>query len=76
MNMQYAFGISSPTRRTFYLTGGRAPFKPVAHTPNNTNEPYLDVSAHSVSRGRFLTLVVCWWVHFIQGITLALHKIP
>ena len=51
LDVQFALGLAFPTPGTFYSTGGEPPFKPDAKTPNNTNEPYLDVSAHSHPRG-------------------------
>jgi tripeptidyl-peptidase-1 len=51
LDVQFALGISFPTPGTFYSTGGTPPFKPDATTPTDTNEPYLDVSAHSPPRG-------------------------
>jgi len=42
LDTQYAFGLSYPTPRTFYTTGGSPPFTPDARTPTDTNEPYAD----------------------------------
>ena len=41
---QFAFGLTFPTPGTFWSTGGSPPFKPDVLTPDNSNEPYLDVS--------------------------------
>jgi len=43
LDTQFGFGLSFPTPGTFFSTGGRPPFKVDALTPDNNNEPYLDV---------------------------------
>jgi len=43
LDTQFAFGLTYPTQRTFFSTGGSPPFIPDAQTPSNTNEPYEDV---------------------------------
>jgi hypothetical protein len=43
LDTQFAFGLTFPTPRTFYSTGGSPPFTRDALTPTNTNEPYDDV---------------------------------
>jgi len=40
LDTQFAFGLSFPTQRTFFSTGGSPPFTPDALTPSNSNEPY------------------------------------
>lgn len=45
LDVQFAFGLSFPTKSTFYSTAGRPPFIPPyqaddSTTPTNTNEPY------------------------------------
>ncbi|KAG2367593.1 peptidase S8/S53 domain-containing protein [Suillus spraguei] len=42
LDTQFGFGLTWPTRRTFYTTGGEPPFIPDLTTPNDTNEPYTD----------------------------------
>ncbi|KAG2062861.1 subtilisin-like protein, partial [Suillus decipiens] len=42
LDTQFGFGLTWPTRRTFYTTGGEPPFTPDLATPNDTNEPYTD----------------------------------
>ncbi|KAL0580736.1 hypothetical protein V5O48_001294 [Marasmius crinis-equi] len=42
LDVQFAFGLSFPTRSIFYSTAGRPPFIPDTGFPNNTNEPYAD----------------------------------
>ena len=40
---QFAYGLTHPIPAVFFSTAGRPPFLPSAGTPQNTNEPYLDV---------------------------------
>lgn len=40
LDTQFGFGLTYPTPRTFYSTGGSPPFIPDDITPQNTNEPY------------------------------------
>ncbi|KAI0290954.1 Pro-kumamolisin, activation domain-containing protein [Multifurca ochricompacta] len=40
LDVQFGFGISSPTPGRYYSTGGRPKFTPDANTPTDTNEPY------------------------------------
>ncbi|KAK0190627.1 tripeptidyl peptidase A [Armillaria mellea] len=45
LDVQFAFGMSFPTKSTFYSTAGRPPFIPPyqadnSSAPTNTNEPY------------------------------------
>ncbi|KAI0693070.1 tripeptidyl peptidase A [Cytidiella melzeri] len=42
LDVQFAFGLTFPTPRTFYSTGGLAPFVPDANEATDSNEPYLD----------------------------------
>ncbi|KAG6836128.1 hypothetical protein H0H93_011087 [Arthromyces matolae] len=42
LDIQYAAGLSYPTRNIYYSTGGSPPFFPDSENPTNTNEPYLD----------------------------------
>ncbi|KAJ7498508.1 tripeptidyl peptidase A [Mycena latifolia] len=42
LDTQFGFGIAYPTPGTFWAVTGNPPFDPDAHTPINTNEPYLD----------------------------------
>ncbi|PCH42074.1 tripeptidyl peptidase A [Wolfiporia cocos MD-104 SS10] len=42
LDTQYAFGLTYPTPRTFYTTGGSPPYIPDDHTPENSNEPYAN----------------------------------
>ena len=44
VDTQFLFGITFPTPATFFTTAGSPPFDPDILTPDNTNEPYLDVS--------------------------------
>ncbi|KAK2466005.1 hypothetical protein APHAL10511_001646 [Amanita phalloides] len=46
LDVQFAYGISFPTPRTFWSTAGMPPFHPDPITVNNTNEPYLDWLHH------------------------------
>ncbi|KIK61997.1 hypothetical protein GYMLUDRAFT_42427 [Collybiopsis luxurians FD-317 M1] len=41
LDVQYA-AMAWPIPMTYYSTGGSPPFVTDSHTPNNTNEPYLD----------------------------------
>ena len=43
LDTQFAFGLTHPTPATFYSTGGSPRYIPDAHTPTNTNEPYMNV---------------------------------
>ncbi|KAI0299096.1 tripeptidyl peptidase A [Multifurca ochricompacta] len=40
LDVQFGFGISSPTPGRYFSTGGRPQFTPDANTPTDTNEPY------------------------------------
>ncbi|KAI0291849.1 subtilisin-like protein [Russula brevipes] len=44
LDIQIAAAISYPTPITFFSTGGAPPFIPDELTPNNTNEPYLELA--------------------------------
>ena len=44
LDTQFGFGLSYPTPRTFYSTGGSPPFTADSTEPTNTNEPYEVVS--------------------------------
>jgi len=48
LDVQFAYGISFPTQRIFYSTGGSPPFIPDVGTPTDTNEPYTEVFSVSV----------------------------
>ncbi|KAA1473412.1 tripeptidyl peptidase A [Dentipellis sp. KUC8613] len=40
LDTQFAYGLTFPTPRTFWSTGGSPPFIPDIGTPTDTNEPY------------------------------------
>jgi len=40
LDSQYGYGISYPTKRVFFTTGGSPPYNPDLMTPADTNEPY------------------------------------
>ncbi|KAI8911160.1 subtilisin-like protein [Gorgonomyces haynaldii] len=50
LDIQYVVGLTWPTKAIFYSTGGSPPFKPDASTTENTNEPYLEWTAHLLAQ--------------------------
>ncbi|CCL99285.1 uncharacterized protein FIBRA_01301 [Fibroporia radiculosa] len=46
LDTQYAFGLTYPTPRTFYTTGGSPPFQPDDLEPTDSNEPYANWLAY------------------------------
>jgi hypothetical protein len=55
LDTQFGFGLSFPTPGTYFSTGGSPPFQADALTPDDNNEPYLDVRCESP----FLLLCGC-----------------
>ena len=66
LDTQFGFGLTFPTPRTFYSTGGSPPFTPDDTTPENTNEPYLDVSDDSTFPHLALVLNFTQWLQFMS----------
>ncbi|KAF9450674.1 subtilisin-like protein [Macrolepiota fuliginosa MF-IS2] len=58
LDVQFAFGLSWPTRSVAFSTGGRPPFKPDHNTPENTNEPYADWLDYVLSHEDKLPLAI------------------
>ncbi|KAK0230450.1 tripeptidyl peptidase A [Armillaria fumosa] len=55
LDVQFAFGMSFPTKSTFYSTAGRPPFIPPyqadnSTAPTNTNEPYAQWLEYMLSQ--------------------------
>ncbi|KAF7332453.1 Peptidase S53 domain-containing protein [Mycena kentingensis (nom. inval.)] len=50
LDTQFGFGVAFPTPGVFWSTGGRPPFIVDAHTPVDTNEPYLDWLDHVLAQ--------------------------
>ncbi|TFK55639.1 tripeptidyl peptidase A [Heliocybe sulcata] len=42
LDVEFAYGLTYPTNRTFYSTGGSPPYIPDINTPTDTNEPYAE----------------------------------
>ncbi|KAJ7261593.1 hypothetical protein C8J57DRAFT_1634672 [Mycena rebaudengoi] len=50
LDTQFAFGLSFPVASTYFSTADRPPFIPDIGTPEDTNEPYTDVSSVCIAQ--------------------------
>ncbi|KAF4610506.1 hypothetical protein D9613_006684 [Agrocybe pediades] len=50
LDIQYTTSLTYPTPNIYYSTGGSPPFNPDSSTPNNTNEPHLDLLNYLLSQ--------------------------